>query len=287
MKRCWAWVMIIWLCLSGLAGATPIEVVVSIPPVKYFVNKIAGDKAEVEVLLPPGRNPAVFEPTPLQVRKLRRASIYFAIGLPFEEKWINGAKGINPHIRVVSLYKVIKRMPMRGNVKGIRNKERFLDPHIWLSPALVRIISHEILHSFVQLDPPETNFYLKRYYAFASEIDKVDMDILKVLAGIKKRHFMVFHPCWGYFARDYGLVQLSIEVEGKEPGPLQLSRIIDAAKNYNIHTIFVQPQFSKKMAKVVAGYINGRVNVLDPLREDWAKNMEEVARVLSRSLKGD
>ncbi len=283
MRRCWIYILVMSMCFPVTAWAASLEVVVSIPPVKYFVKKIAQERVEVEVLLPPGRNPAIFEPTPLQVRKLKRASIYFAIGLPFEQKWIKGAKGINPAIRVRYLYDSIKRMPMKGEGKD----ERFLDPHIWLSPSLVRIISHDIFETLVSIDPKYKDFYLKNYYSLAREIDNVDIYILNVLSGIKHRAFMVFHPCWGYFARDYGLVQLPIEVEGKEPSPRQLSRIIGEARKYHIHTIFVQPQFSKKMAEVVATYIKGRVEDLDPLQEDWGNNLKEVARRISRALKGE
>ena len=88
---------------------------------------------------------------------------------------------------------------------------------------------------------------------------------------------MVFHPSWGYFARQYGLEQVPIEIEGKAPKPAQLAELIGHAKEQNIQIIFVQPQFSRKSAEVVAREIGGKVVFADPLAEDWLQNLADVA----------
>ncbi len=275
-------VMIFWVAMSVAVAsmASPIQVLVSIPPEAYFVKKIAGDRVNIEILLPPGKNPAIFEPSPAQVRKIKGAQVYFAMGLPFEMKWIRGAQDINPQLNVVKLYATIKRRPIGKE----RQDSRFLDPHIWLSPSLARLMSQEVLHYFCSHYREDSSFYLKNYYLLAREIDELDMDILTIFKNIKKRHFLVFHPCWGYFARDYGLFQLAIEEEGREPGPARLSYIIEMAKRYHIHTVFVQPEFSKRMAQVVAKYLGAKVVELDPLARNWSQNLREVARKLARSL---
>ena len=152
-----------------------------------------------------------------------------------------------------------------------------LDPHIWLSPVLVKIQAKTILKALQAADPSHKNAYEKNFNAFAAEIEALDQDLKQIFAGKKGLQFMVFHPAWGYIAHDYGLKQVPIEIQGKDPKPAQLKKLIQHAKEEGVNVIFVQPQFSTKSAKAVAREIGGQVVFANPLAEDWMANLRMIA----------
>ena len=160
-----------------------------------------------------------------------------------------------------------------------------LDPHIWLSPSLVQHQAEIILKALQQVDPSHSNHYQSNYRRFIQEIDGLDQDLKQILGAKKGLRFIVFHPSWGYFAKDYGIEQIPIEVEGKAPKPAQLKELIEHAREENIRVVFAQPQFSRQSARVIAKEIQGEVILIDPLAENWMKNMQQVARQLNKALK--
>ncbi len=160
-----------------------------------------------------------------------------------------------------------------------------LDPHIWLSPPLVKIQARTILDALQEADPVHRSVYEANFKAFTAQIDQLDADLKQIFAGKTGLQFMVFHPAWGYFAHAYGLKQVPIEIEGKDPKPAQLKELIQHAREKGIKVVFVQPQFSTKSAKLVAKEIGGQVAFADPLAEDWMTNLREVANKFQSALK--
>ncbi|MBL6995974.1 metal ABC transporter solute-binding protein, Zn/Mn family [Desulfobacula sp.] len=160
-----------------------------------------------------------------------------------------------------------------------------LDPHIWTAPALVKIQATAMLKALKQTAPQHKKEFEANYNAFMAQIDALDQDLKQTLAGTSGTQFMVFHPSWGYFAQEYGLKQVPIEIEGKDPKPAQLKELIKHAKKDGIKVIFVQPQFSSKSAKLVAREIGGQVAYADPLAEDWMKNLRMIAQQFKAVLK--
>jgi zinc transport system substrate-binding protein len=161
-----------------------------------------------------------------------------------------------------------------------------LDPHIWLDPALVKIQAANIRDGLSAVDPEGTDVYARNTAAFLQELDELDREIRDILAPIPadRRTFLVFHPSWGYFARAYGLTQAPIEVDGKEPSPRDMARIIAMGRETGARVVFVQPQFSQKSASVIAAQIDARVVRLDPLAEDWSANLLGAARAFAEAL---
>ncbi len=160
-----------------------------------------------------------------------------------------------------------------------------LDPHIWLSPPLVKIQARTILAALQEADPVHRSVYEANFKEFTAQIDKLDADLKKTFEGKEGLQFLVFHPPWGYFAHAYGLKQVPIEIEGKDPKPAQLKKLIQHAREKGIKVVFVQPQFSTKSAKLVAREIGGQVAFVDPLAEDWMANLREVADKFQAALK--
>jgi zinc transport system substrate-binding protein len=279
-----------------------VSVFVSILPQKYFVEKIGGDLVDISVMVKPGANPATYEPKPQQMAQLSRAKIYFVIGVPFEHVWLNKITAANSDMQVVHTDAGIDKIPIKhhshnGNETGHLHTEKsgpeesedhdreILDPHIWLSPPLVKLQAETIFKTLVSIDPVHRSKYERQHQRFTVEIDEIHGKLKSLFDGKDGQEFMVFHPSWGYFAHSYGLRQVAIEVEGKAPKPAQLKELIEHAKANNIKVIFVQPQFSRKSAELIAREINGRVVVVDPLAENWGENLHLVAKEFKAALK--
>ncbi len=286
---------------AAMAGQS-IPVFVSIVPQKYFVEKIGGNLVSVSVMVQPGANPHVYEPRPNQMAGLSKARLYFAIGVTFENAWLPRFAKLNPQMRIVHSDKGINKMAMVAHhhpdeetvhphaprLKDAHRDEApgALDPHVWVSPPEVKMISRNILGALVDIDPANNRTYKSNYEAFLKEIEELDRDLKKIFLDKRGLKFMVYHPAWGYFARAYGLNQVPVELEGKEPKPEQLKALIEQSRKEGIKIIFVQPQFSTKSAETIAKAIGGQVIFADPLREDWEQNLREQAEKFKEALRG-
>ncbi len=275
--------LIVWLVSCGgepsaapADGGKRLRVVVSILPQRYFVERIGDGYVDVSVMVLPGESPATYEPKPDQLRALSEAAVYFSIGVPFERAWMDKIAAANPAMRIVDTSRGIARM---GEETGNP------DPHIWLSPRLVKVQARTICDALVELDPAHEAAYRANLAAFLADVDALDADIRAALEGVTQQKFMVFHPSWGYFARDYGLEQIAIEVGGQEPSAAELSALVAQARAEGIRVIFAQPEFSTRAAETIAREIGGEVLLISPLAPDWLDNMHHVAETFARVLK--
>jgi len=276
-----------------------LPVFVSIAPQKYFVQQIGGDRVSVQVMIPPGASPHTYEPRPQQMAALAQARLYLAIGVPFEAVWLDRLTAANPNLQVVHTDRGIPKIAMADEVHldGLTPAEQAvpqsaahgehggLDPHIWLSPPLVRIQARTIRAALEQVDPRGREIYAHNGEMFIATVDRVDEELRKTFAGRQGQAFMVFHPAWGYLAQAYGLRQVPIEIEGKAPKAAQLQALITMARQLGIKAVFVQPQVSDRSARLIAREIGGEVVVADPLALDWPGNMRAVARQFAAALK--
>jgi len=279
-------------------GAEPIPIFVSILPQKTFVEKIGGNLVDVSVMVLPGSNPATYEPKPGQMAALSKARIFYAIGVPFEKVWLKKMASINPGMRIVHTDKGIEKIPMDTDIFADGNLEKSArdkadhddhgvnDPHIWLSPPLVMVQARNILMSLLDVDPANRSVYEENYRNFIMELLALDAEIREIFAKKgKDMAFMVFHPAWGYFAEAYGLRQIPVEIEGKEPKPAQMRRLIEHARGKGVKVIFVQPQFSTKSAGIIAKAIGAQVVFANPLDPEWIRNLWEQAGKFKEALK--
>jgi len=302
-------------------GAEKTAVFVSIVPQKYFVQQIGKELVDVQVLVPPGADPHTYEPSPQQMVALAKAKVYFAIGVEFEAAKLPKISAANPKLKIVHTDDGIDKIAMAAHhhhedhekdahhhddlhkkddhhhekthpKKDAHHKDDHddhdhggLDPHIWLAPALVKAQADTILNALQQIDPAHKEVLAANHSEFVSRIDQLDHDLKQLFAGKKGLKFMVFHPAWGYFAHAYGLEQVPVEIEGKEPKPAQLKELIKHSKEKGIRVVFVQPQFSTKSAEVLAKEIGGQVVFANPLAEDWMANLREVAGKFKAAIK--
>jgi len=263
--------------------AAPLEVFVSIPPQKYFVEQVGGKHVAVSVIVEPGRSPATYEPTPRQITRLSRASLYFAIGVAFEDVWMTRIHNANPEMKIIALQKgnPLREVDRLGKVLQ-ENGSR--DPHIWTSPPLVQLMAARIRDALIADDPVHRTDYAANCKRFIADLGELDSYIRSRLHGMEGGSFMVFHPSWGYFADTYGLHQIPIESGGKEPGARTLQQVIEVGKRKGVKVIFVQKQFSNRTAATVARALGGRVAPVDPLAEDYLKNLRHVADIFAEAL---
>ncbi len=265
-----------------------LNVFVSILPQKYFVEKISGDRVKVSVMVGPGQNPATYEPLPKQMAALAEADLYFRIGVPFETVWIKQIQSLNPQLKIVDTREGITLRNIEGphnhEANSLLENKEVKDPHIWLDPLLVKIQAETICRELSAGDLENKDFYEQNLREFQADLDQLHRELTETFQGLSVKKIMVFHPSWGYLTDRYGLKQIPIEVEGKEPGPQELAQAIDLAKQEGIKVIFVQTQFDTRAAESAARAVGGKVVGLDPLAEDYMNNLRKIAAVIKKEL---
>lgn len=278
-------VLCLFVFMTGVAGialaSNTIKVSVSVLPQAYFVERIGGDMVDVRVMIPKGASPATYAPTPQQLVMLSDSRIYVKVGSPtfsFEKKYFNSIIERNKKMIVVNMSNGIK-------YRSFAFKKSAKDPHVWVAPYTVKIAARNIYNALSKIDPSNRNYYKTNLNSFLQDIKKLDNEIKTVLVDKRDYSFMVFHPAWGYFADEYGLKQLPIEVKGKTPSPSNIQKMIDTAKEKGIRVIFVQKGFDTRSAKVIADEIGGKVMEIDPLEKDWLLNTKNIAKTLRDVLK--
>lgn len=303
--RSGGWLVVLTLVV-GLAGGSGcrtssppvsdrslLHIVVSIPPQAYFVERIGGDAVTVETMVPAGAEPHTYEPRPEQLKAISQADAYLSIRIDFEDAWMPRFTAANPDLRVVDTTQGIERLPLPPDISdqagsngatASREEQENLDPHIWLSPKLVKVQAQTIATTLSQLAPDQAAEFQANLATFEQDIEALDTRIRQTLQGVQTRQFLVFHPAWGYFARDYNLQMLAIEAGGQEPSAAELADLISLAQRHQIRVVFVSPQFSQRDAATIAKEISGQVLPIDPLAYDWLANLQRVADTFAEAL---
>ncbi len=265
---------ILFLCIfvQALAFADDRShyILVTIAPYKYFVEKIVGDTEQAGILVPPGASPHYFEPTAKQVMAASKADIWFRMGEGFEQKALKSLnlKTVDLREGINLLYEATCCCAHEGDP----------DPHIWMSPRTAKKQAETIAKTLISIYPENRDLFTKNLSVFLKELDQLDMEITTLLKPYKGRSIMVSHPAYAYFCRDYEILQIPIEFEGKDPSPQQLTKILDLARNAKIKTVFIQQQHSSKGARLIAREIGANVETIDPLSENYTQNIKEIAQ---------
>ena len=256
--------------LPGLGwGSSGLDVVVSVEPQRWLVEQIGACEVDVEVLLGPGESPATYQPTDAQVTRLMRSDLYFRIGVPFERGlWFDA----------VSRMGRFSMVDLREEIELSAD-----DPHIWLSPQLLRTQAQTVTRALSQADPDHQASFELNLEALEKRLVELDQQIRRRLELFSGREFFVFHPSWGYFAADYGVEQVAIEIDGREPSDGELTVLQKRARQVNTTIVFVQPQIHGRSALAFAEAIGARVEILDPLAADVAANLKATAGKLAQA----
>lgn len=283
----------------GATSEGPLAVAVTIPPQAELVERIVGDRARVEIAVPPGQDPHTFSPSPRQVLSLSRARLYFRIGLPLEERLLPKLSGARRTMVVVDTTEGIRRRTFAnheghacdghhhhhahsGHGHTCPTHAGQPDPHVWLAPQLLSIQAERICDALSKADPAGAEVYQANLSILQTRLEEVEAEMAAKLRPYRGRAFYVFHPAFGYFADACGLRQVAVEMEGKSPSPRQLRTLIARAKAEDVKVVFVQPQFDQRSAQSIAAAIGGSVVVVDPLQKDAIDNLVEIATQLQR-----
>jgi zinc transport system substrate-binding protein len=260
---------------------------VSIEPQRYFAEKIVGDKFQVKTLVPNGSSPEAFDPAPAQMVDLGKSRAYFMIGLfAFEKLREANLRENNPGILLADCSHNMARIEqehLHGHAHYHDGHAHVgPDPHIWNSPQTALVVAKTILDGVVRIDPGNKNFYEANFKELQAEILHTDSVVRRKLANLKIRTFIIYHPALSYFAQEYGLEQYTVEFQGKAPSPSQMVELVNLAKGQGVRTVFVQPEFDRKNAEVLAKEIGARVVEINPLAYDWKGQMLKIAEILEK-----
>lgn len=277
-----------------------IKVFVSILPQQYIVERIGGDYVNVNVMLKPGQSPMTFEPSPKLMSLYSKSNVYFTIGLPFEQVWIDRVASLNDAISIVKTQPVETQAiektvinDMAANESTLHDKDytsllpghhHSWDPHTWLSPVLILQQAKIILHTLNSLVPENKTYFNNNYNKLEDEINVMHKEISSIFQHNSKHNFITFHPAFSYFARQYGLTQIAIEMDGKEPSAKQIAQVINRIRNENVSYILIEKQFNQVIPQTIAKSVGARLLALDPLALDYLVNMRDIADKINRAL---
>ena len=268
-----------------------VNVIVSIPPQLEFIQKIGGDRINASLMIETGSSPHTYEPKPSQMKAVSQADLYLGIGVEFESSWLPKLKNQNGKLTFYDTSKNIQKIPMQSHHHNCQShhkkrdqhehEDEKLDPHVWVSVANVKIIAQNIYDALISIDANNTDYYYENLKSYLKELNELESHIKRLLSEVPKNStFMVFHPSWGYFAKEYKLHQLAIEIEGKTPKPKQLIQIIKQAKDEKVRVILTQPEFSDKIARIIADELDVKVVKISALEKKWSDNLIRLAQIL-------
>ena len=260
---------------------------VSILPQKYLTEQIAGDYLTVNVMIPPGMNPATCDLSTEQLKKLYDSDLCFTIGyLPFEQIHLFPVLENRPDIQIVNHSANLQLIHGScGHTHAAGDEHDGVDPHIWLSPAHARTMATTVYEVLSEKYPEQKLQFEQNYQALLQKIDSIADRAKQVLDHKKDKIFLIYHPALTYFAADYGMEQISIEDEGKEPNPSHLKAVIDTCRAKGIKIVFIQNQFDVANAKAIAKEIDGEVIAIDPLSSDWKAEMCSLLKIIEQKMK--
>lgn len=262
---------------------------VSILPQKYIVDRLTDSTVIVNVMVPPGTSPEMYEPSPMQMKEVGNSAIYFAVGpLEFESTILPRIKELNPNIKFVNLSDGINLL------EGHRHREIMgeadhhhtnYDPHIWTSTAEFKKMAENTCKELCEAFPDKKELFQGNLLNLNQDVDNLDQRIKKMVEGSKTKDFLIYHPALTYFSKEYGLNQIAIEEDGKNPSAQKLTELLSLAKKEGLNAVFIQSQFDSHNAEIVAMELGGEIVKIDPLGYDWLKNMNDMVDKLVVALK--
>jgi zinc transport system substrate-binding protein len=263
-----------------------LQVVASIEPLTYFAKRIGGNHIAVSVMVPPGGNPHSYEPTPRQMALLGDAKIFIKAGsgVEFELDWMKRFLSLNRSLKICNAVEGVRLLTVKNDEYREAHHHGRFDPHYWLSPLNGIIIANNVEKALVLADPLHKDEYEANSLRLVAELQLLNQEIQRKLAGVANRRFLVFHPAWGYYAATFGLEQISVEEEGKTLTPRQMEGVINKAKANHIKVVLVSPQFSTSQAEAIAKEIVGVTRSVDPLSGDYQENLRRATQIFIESM---
>ncbi len=263
------------LLIAACTGGSPSDkriITVTIEPLRYFTEQIAGDKFTVKTMVPRGGNPETYEPTARQMVDLSASDLYIKVGnIGFERTWMKRLEANAPHTIIIN---------SSDGIISPDNSMYIHDPHTWMSTANAMYIARNIYKALAEIDSKDSLYFKKNLERLMGKIETVDTQIREEITKDKSTTFLIYHPALTYFAQEYGLRQLSIEEDGREPSAVQLKQVINTARQNHVKIIFIQREFDSRNTDIVARSTGAEKVEINPLSYDWDKEMVKIAQSL-------
>lgn len=273
---CAAVFSLLLVACNSAGSEEKMRVSVSIAPLRYAVESLLDTNVVINVLTPDGASPETYQLTPKQVAELSESQLYVRVGsLGFENTQMRKVTQNMPHLLCVNSARGIS--PLKHSHGDEMESE---DPHVWMSPINMKVIAHNVLLTLESIDTVHEVTYAKRFHLFVQRMDSIDNAIRQKLRNIKSRAFLIYHPALGYYAKNYGLRQLSVQNDGKEPSADYLAHLIQECRREKVRVVFIQKEYSGKTARLVAEEIGARVVEINPLSEDWEQEITRITDAL-------
>lgn len=257
---------------TGTSRTNQRMITVTIEPLRYFTEQIAGDKFDVVTMVPKGSSPETYEPTARQMVKLSESDLYIKVGnIGFEQTWMKKLESNAPHTIIIN---------SSEGISLAKNKNGIADPHVWMSANNAKIIAKNIYKALAEIDTKDSIYFKNNLTKLLEKIENTDIKIREGISKNKTLTFLIYHPALTYFARDYGLTQIPIEEEGREPSAAQLQQTISIAKKNGVKIIFVQKEFTNRNTEIVEEGTNAQKIEINPLSYNWNMEMESIAKKL-------
>lgn len=287
--------MLLTLFFLSACGGKQLDekiITVTIEPQRFFAEKIAGDKFKINCVVPSGQSPETYDPTPRQMVQVGKSRAYLQIGhIGFEQVWMKNIRENNPELKIFDLSEgmelVIETQEEHHHDEEEAGEAHHhhhpggVDPHIWNSVSGAKTIASNTLNALIELDKENAQYYRENYNQLLADIEKTGSDINNMLEPLSNRTFIIYHPALTYFANEYNLTQLCIEMDGKEPSPAQLKQLVETARENQTKVVFIQQEFDKKNAELIAKETGCRLVTINPLDYNWDKEMLHIAKALA------
>lgn len=274
--------IICYACSNGNRQSEKATITVTLEPLRYFTEAIAGDHFQVVSMVPEGSSPETYDPAPQQLVDLSKSQAYLRIGyIGFEQAWMDKLQTNAPHTKVFDTSRGVELIRGKGHRHGNHYHEGGVEPHIWNSTRNAAVIVENVCAALCELDSTHRTEYRYRTDSLKQVIAQTDKDIRNLLQQADSA-FIIYHPALSYFARDYDLKQISIEEGGKEPSPAQLKHLIETCRNNNVNIIFVQQEFDQHNAQLIADELGIRIVPINPLSYHWQEEMMGIAKSLHK-----
>jgi zinc transport system substrate-binding protein len=255
-----------------------IGVAVSIGPEVEFVKSVGGDKVDVTLMMPASADPHTYEPLPNQLSQVSNAEMYAEIGtsIEFETNYMDNIKAANPKMLVVNTSKGVNLIS--NSAEGEANT---YDPHVWVDPKNAEIMVNNIYDGLVEVDPADKDYFTKNRDQYIMQLRELDKNTTKILKSKNGSYILLYHPSFGYYAKDYNMTQVSAMINDEEPSPQRIAMMIDLAKKYNITTFYSEPQYSIRVMESIASQTGAHVVTVNDLDENYLQNMANIARIFA------
>ena len=275
--------LLVFLGLTLCLNAEPLRLMVSIAPQLESVRAIAGPEAAIGALVPPGASPETYSPSAKELKRLADTQILFTIGAPIETALLPKIKRSFPAVRIIDATAGMVFREIAEDAEHLHRHSHHSgpDPHAWLSITNMKIHSENVLHSLSEFSPNQTHQFQENHLAYMKKLDLLSQEIAAVMKPKAGSYILVFHPAFGYFLDEYGIQQISVETDGKQPSPKHLAHLMKMVKEQHFTTLFIQPQTNDSDAKALANSLGLAVKTLNPLPTEYCAGLKKIAETIA------